>query len=201
MKGALVLALAAALSAALSLATAAPAAAPTFAKTEGAGETAPCTVVPPLSGTQFCFTRGRSFAFEAMARGGGPIVRGLGARATGFYAHSSVGLTPVLRGDVTCLNVVGNTAVFGGVLRRIANETGPRIPFVVYVVDNGEANEGDPPDLISPLSVFPENDPDRPLLPEAFPHLCPPPAPSIYGYLPVTDGNIVVQEGEISLTP
>lgn len=182
--------------------TAALAAAPEFAKTEGAGSADPCTVVPPLGGANFCFPRGRDFAFSAISRGVGPIVRGLGGHANGFYEqHNIGGVGGGFRGDVTCLNVVDNTAVFGGIIRAQANQDVDGVPFVIYVVDNGEASQGDPPDLISPLGVFPQGDPDRPLLPQAFPRVCPPPVPSIYGYLPVTDGNIVVQEGSITVGP
>ena len=188
--------------AALVIATVAAAAQPTFAKTEGAGSAGPCTVVPPLTGENFCFPRGRDFAFSAVSRGVGPVIRGLGGRANGFYSQASpIGTTLRVIGDVTCLNVVGNTAVFGGVVRpgTVTGSEAERIPFIVYVVDNGEASEGDPPDLISPMGIFPQGDPDRPLVPEQFPRLCPPPVPSIYGYLPVTNGNIVVQEGSVSL--
>lgn len=175
--------------AAAALAGAAYAAAPLLDKTEGAGTTGACTVVPPVvTGENFCFPRGRDFAFSAHQRG-------LGDRATGFYTQRSIGSTGTgFRGEVTCLNVVGETAVFGGVFRSTTGPVPERIPFIIYVVDNGNARDGDPPDLISPLGIFPQDDPDEPLLPQGFPNVCPPPGASIYGYLPVTDGNIVVED-------
>ena len=89
--------------------------------------------------------------------------------------------------------MLGDTASFAGVLDAAPNPDLVGVPFAVWVVDNGPPG-GETPDLISPLVIFPEDDPDRPLLPPAFPNVCPQPFPSLYGYYPVTDGNIVVED-------
>ena len=181
----------AALGVALAGASAAGAAAPTFSKAEGAGSFGPgCETVPPLDfpGQPICFPFGHTFEFSAVDRG--PF------HANGFYAQTVTGRPPGFRGDVTCLNVIGNTGVVGGVLTEPAAAAG--IPFVAYMVDNGPNNGTTPPDLISPLGIFPEGDVDLAFLPQGFPHVCPPPEPSIYGYFPVDQGDVVVQEGTIA---
>ena len=86
------------------------------------------------------------------------------------------------------MNAVGNTVVVGGLL------TNPRallgVPFVAYAVDNGASG-----DLVSDLGLFPDGDPDLLLLPVGFPSICPAPglAASIYGYLPVHSGGVLVR--------
>ena len=91
-------------------------------------------------------------------------------------------------GGVRCMNAVDNTVVVGGLL------TNPRalagIPFVAFAVDNGASG-----DLVSDLGLFPEGDPDLLLLPIGFPSICPAPglAASIYGYLPLQSGGVLVR--------
>lgn len=183
---ALLLAVAAA---ALSITVApATAAAPTFDSAQGAGSIAPGSCVG-----SFCLGAGREFNFSAKQLG-------FGAHATGTYHHSTlINPGPGITGRVTCLNVLANTASFGGV---ITNDPGqPEFvgtPFVVWVVDNGPADSG--LDLISPLAVFPAGDADLPLLPPGFPAICPPAFPSIYGYFPVSQGNIVVDDESPSVS-
>jgi hypothetical protein len=98
--------------------------------------------------------------------------------------------TTLFRGRVRCLNAVGNAVVVGGYL------TVPRIlagiPFVEYAVDNGISG-----DLVSDLGLFPPEDPDFVFLPVGFPNVCPTPGllASIYGYLPVQSGGVVVKAG------
>ena len=183
---------------ALVLAAAANAAVPEFDSAQGAGSIAPNSCVladpaPVVSGTTFCLTQGREFSFSAKQRG-------FGERATGFYTQRNLlNPGPGIRGEVTCLNVLGEFAVFGGIVRQSASTSLIGLPFVVYVVDNGPPGSS-PPDLISPLGTFPQNDPDRPLLPEAFPNICPPPFPSLYGYFAVDTGDIVVEDESASDT-
>ena len=177
---------------ALLFALAGSAAAPDFDSAQGAGSIAPGTCVldepAPISpGTAFCLTQGREFSFSAKQRG-------FGERATGFYTQrNAVNPGPGIRGEVTCLNVLGEFAVFGGIIRESVSSTLIGLPFVVYVVDNGPPGSS-PRDLISPLGVFPQADPDLALLPQAFPNICPPPFPSLYGYFPVSQGDIVVDD-------
>ncbi len=89
-----------------------------------------------------------------------------------FFIHS--GGTVDIRGDVTCLRVIGNRAGVGGVVRR---SNAPTIPpgtvYVLTVIDNGEGQAV--PDQISP---------DR----GTSPNECP---PRMAG-LPITHGNFVV---------
>lgn len=172
--------------AALMAATAAPAAAPEFDKAEGAGTYGPgCPVLAP-PGTEFCPATERRFSFSALQRG-------FGERASGVFTHEHVTLDGQLRrfaGQVTCLNVLGDTAVFGGNLTESPDDV--LVPFIVWVVDNGNASDGDPPDLISALQInLPE---EGPIFGVAFPNVCPHPFPSPIGYLPVTSGNIVVED-------
>ena len=86
------------------------------------------------------------------------------------------------------MNVVGKAAVVGGLLTNPPALHG--IPFVEYVVDNGASG-----DLVSDLGLFPDGDPDLLLLPVGFPSICPAPglAASIYGYLPVQSGGVLVR--------
>jgi hypothetical protein len=94
----------------------------------------------------------------------------------------------VFGGRVRCMNAVGNTVVVGGLLTSPAILAG--VPFVEYAVDNGASG-----DLVSDLGLFPEGDPDLLLLPVGFPTICPAPglAASIYGYLPVLSGGVLVR--------
>ena len=96
--------------------------------------------------------------------------------------------TTIFRGRVQCLSVVGNAMVVGGVLTQPAALGGT--PFVEYAVDNGTSG-----DLVSDLGFFPFEDPDLVFLPAGFPSICPAPGllASIYGYLPVHSGGVVVR--------
>jgi hypothetical protein len=94
------------------------------------------------------------------------------------------------RGSVRCLNVVGNAMVVGGVLSNPKILAG--VPFVEYAVDNGASG-----DVVSDMGLFPFADPDRVFLPARFPRVCPAPGllASIYGYLPLQLGGVVVKPG------
>src|SRR5919197_242516 len=98
--------------------------------------------------------------------------------------------TTLFRGRVRCLNAVGNTVVVGGYLLSPAILAG--IPFIEYAVDNGTSG-----DLVSDLGFFPPEDPDLVFLPVGFPNVCPSPGllASIYGYLPLQLGGVVVTAG------
>jgi hypothetical protein len=80
--------------------------------------------------------------------------------------------------------------VVGGVLSRPKILAG--VPFVEYAVDNGASG-----DAVSDMGLFPFDDPDRVLLPPQFPRVCPAPGllASIYGYLPLQLGGVVVKAG------
>ena len=95
--------------------------------------------------------------------------------------------TTTFRGRVWCMNVVGNAMVVGGMLTNPGILRG--VPFVEYAVDNGVSG-----DLVSDFGLFPFADPDLVFLPAEFPRVCPEPGllASIYGYLPLQRGGVVV---------
>ena len=102
-------------------------------------------------------------------------------------------------GPVTCVTVDGNRAAIGGVLTEAPGQPGISVgdPYIVYVEDNGRPGSTSA-DEISVLAILPEGDPDRPLMPPGFPDVCPS-ADSIYGYAPLTSGDITVTESSVGL--
>jgi hypothetical protein len=167
--------------AATALAAPVIAAAPAFDSATGAG-----SVAPGACAGSVCLNSGRQFAFSAHQLG-------FGRHANGTYHQSNlINPGPGITGRVTCLNAVGNAAVFAGVITDDPGQ--PEVvgaPFAVWVVDNGPANSG--LDLISPLGVYPAGDPDLASFPNGFPNVCPAPV-SPLGYFPVSQGNIVVDD-------
>jgi hypothetical protein len=122
---------------------------------------------------------------------------GESGRAAGVMERRNNVTGGTFRGDVTCMEVDGNRASIGGVLTVTSGQPGisEGDPFVLYVEDNGtlHASDGSTPDQISALSVLPPGDPDRPLMPEGFPAVCPD-ADSLYGYAALTAGDITVSD-------
>ena len=94
----------------------------------------------------------------------------------------------IFGGRIKCMTVVGNAVAVGGLLTNPPILAG--VPFVEYAVDNGTSG-----DVASDLGLFPDGDPDLALLPVGFPSICPAPglAASIYGYLPVHSGGVLVR--------
>jgi hypothetical protein len=91
-------------------------------------------------------------------------------------------------GRVLCMSIVGNAMVVGGVLNAPGILRG--VPWVEYAVDNGATG-----DLVSDMGLFPPEDDDLAFLPVGFPNVCPAPGllASIYGYLPLQLGGVVVR--------
>ena len=115
-----------------------------------------------------------------------------GGEAAGFYRHTTA--VSETEGRVTCLTAVGNTAVFGGELRRRGAPSDEEpVEFLVYVVDNDVEGESDVPDLLSPF-FFPGT-----LAQAEGQCLVPPVSPS--GYLPVLEGDIRVRDGQLTTAP
>jgi hypothetical protein len=165
---------------ALALPPAALGALPVGAK--GTGVLAPGCPIDPVAGDVFCPTDPVWFSLQAEKRP--TSIRGVMKTRWLVPGHS----TTTFSGAVKCVNTVGNAVAFGGRL------TNPRalagIPFVEYAVDNGVSG-----DLVSDLGFFPDEDVDFALLPVGFPTICPAPglAASIYGYLPVQSGDVLVR--------
>jgi hypothetical protein len=119
-------------------------------------------------------------------------------RAWGTFERRNNATGGTFAGTVTCMTVEGNRASIAGILTR---EPGAQpgisvgMPYVIYVEDSGTPGSSTP-DQISALSILPADDPDRPLMPERFPLVCPA-ADSIYGYAPLTSGDITVSESSI----
>jgi hypothetical protein len=169
------------------LASAGPAGATTVRGAKGAGVMAPGCPVDPMASDVVCPQYPLAFSLYAAAAGT--------AKPTGYYKQRSLvpgHTTTTFQSTVKCVNVVGNAAVVGGVLTWPGILAG--VPFVEYVVDNGASG-----DLASDLGLFPFGDPDLVLLPPGFPTVCPAPGllASIYGYLPLSSGDVMVRQQTI----
>jgi hypothetical protein len=167
---------------ALALAVASPVSAITLSGGKGSGVMAAGCPIDPVASDFVCPQYPITFTLYAAGVGT--------AKPTGYYKQRSLvpGRTQTTwQGTVKCLNVAGNMAAVGGVLTSPGILAG--IPFVEYVVDNGASG-----DLASDLGLFPLGDPDLVLLPPQFPTVCPTPGllASIYGYLPLSSGNVMV---------
>jgi hypothetical protein len=114
-----------------------------------------------------------------------------GTNAHGTYTQVGA----IERGQVTCVNVDGNTASVGGIIKKSSLPlVHPGEHFVIYFVDNGPPVNGVSPDLTSRPDLNPEaNDPPLETLPPDFPNSCPSPV-SPFGYTPVKSGDVIVQD-------
>ena len=117
------------------------------------------------------------------------VRRGLGGRAWGEFERRNNVTGGRLSGRVTCMTVAGNRASIGGFFTPTSGAF-PGDPFLIYVEDNGTLGTATP-DQVSALAALPPGDPDLALLPAEFPRVCPS-ADSIYGYLPLTSGDITI---------
>ena len=140
-------------------------------RARGSGTAGPCIVEGPLIG--ICLVE-RDFRFSAFTTPPGAV--------HGTYSDRVAGGARA-RGRVTCLEVDGNTAVFGGVLTG-SDPALEGIRFNVWVVDNGDPGST-PPDLISPVLI----DVDDPTFVLCGTTVSP------VGYLAVTDGDLTVTDG------
>jgi hypothetical protein len=149
----------------------------------GGGMLAPGCPIDPVAADLYCPTNPIWFSLRADMR---PRRSPVGRFMTRWVVAGTQ--RSLFAGGVGCMNVVGNTVVVGGLL------TNPRAllgtPYVAYAVDNGASG-----DLVSDLGLFPDGDPDLLLLPVGFPSICPAPglAASIYGYLPLQSGGVLVR--------
>jgi len=122
------------------------------------------------------------------------VRRGHGGRAWGEFQRRNNVTGGSFTGRVTCMSVDGIRASIGGFLISTPGQPGiaDGDPFLFYVEDNGTLGSATP-DQISALVVLPPGDPDLPLMPAGFPRICPS-ADTLYGYLPLTSGDITVAE-------
>jgi hypothetical protein len=119
-------------------------------------------------------------------------------RAWGVFERRNNLNGNTFRGTVSCLTVDGNRAVIGGMLTQQPGPVPPDdVPFVIYLEDNGPTGSATP-DQISALAIFPAGDPGLADLPPGFPYLCPS-VRSIYGYAPLTSGDITVAESGVDI--
>jgi hypothetical protein len=127
------------------------------------------------------------------------IQSGNGGEARGVMERRNNVNGGTFLGRVTCMTVDGNRAAIGGFFTRTPGQPGisDGDPFLLYVSDNGtlDGADGSDPDGISPLVALPVGDPDRELMPERFPEVCPA-ADSIYDYFPLTAGDITASDAQ-----
>lgn len=117
---------------------------------------------------------------------------------TGGGAYGTVAIgnpaTGVLNsiGELTCLDVDGNSAVAGGYIRENVNPANVGFAFFVFFKDIGRAGTGT---LDRGSATFFDR-PDSPDLPRGFPRECPPADNNAFGlgYVPFTAGNVVIHD-------
>lgn len=128
----------------------------------------------------------REFSIDAHAN---PV--GGGAYGTVAIGNPSNG-NLTLGGEVTCLEVDGNSAVAGGYVRESATPTTIGLAFFVYFKDFGRAGSGT---LDRGTATFLDL-PDSPGLPKGFPNECVPVDNNAFGfgYVPFTAGDVVVHD-------
>jgi hypothetical protein len=98
-----------------------------------------------VGGGQFLLTP-QNFGFAAQS---GPN----GEDARGHHTTRYTVLDDTFAGDVTCLTVTGNTAVYGGVVTNAGIIFAPEgSGFLIEVIDNGEPVNGQPVDLIGGIA-------------------------------------------------
>jgi hypothetical protein len=152
---------------------------------KGGGVLQPGCPVNPLAADVYCPTFPISFGVTANRDRTGRLTGGFSTRWLVPGKRSTT-----FSGRIYCMSIVGNAVVVGGLLNAPAILGG--VPFVEYAVDNGTTG-----DLVSDMGLFPYEDPDLVFLPVGFPKVCPTPGllASIYGYLPLQFGSVVVKPG------
>jgi len=165
------------------------------------GKASKATRLAPAFGSRFAHVYGGGrFGPGTFSSGGltfaNPRDFSVDARKTsaGVNGHVDYGVNAgvlLLDVDVTCLDVRGNTAAIGGIVRKSGDAEVVGDGFVMFLADNGPptsaARDRSSAAFIDPLSA--------PEWPSGFPRVCPAAngpfnAP---GYLDVHSGDIVVQ--------
>jgi hypothetical protein len=150
---------------------------------KGSGVLQPGCPTDPLAADVYCPEVPIYFSIKADRNRRGTLAGGLKTR---WMVPKRTSTT--FSGRILCMSIVGNAMVVGGVLSAPGILGG--VPFVEYAVDNGVTG-----DLVSDMGLFPPEDDDLALLPVGFPSICPAPGllASIYGYLPLQLGGVVVK--------
>jgi len=92
----------------------------------------------------------QTYSFNAIQNKNGSV--------NGHLTLDSRGQNINLQGDVTCLSIIGNQAIIGGIITHITPNSDPSFffllgqPFVIRVVDNGEG-ANDPTDMVSDVNA------------------------------------------------
>ncbi|GAA1306653.1 hypothetical protein [Saccharothrix xinjiangensis] len=109
-------------------------------------------------------------------------VEGEGGKPTGFalFRNTAEGVEERL-GGVTCVNVVGNAAIFK--IKDVGSEGGTHRQF--FVRDNGPTGEGEPTDELSAYGVPSNEAPDK----------CDKPGDDVKGKA-IKEGDVVITAGE-----
>jgi hypothetical protein len=113
----------------------------------------------------FCLPSSRSFALDAHADG-----HGNGA-VYGTWDYGPTAGPWHISGEITCMKVVGNTAIFGGLVRQSERPELLGLTFAGYVRDNGTPAAG-VPDQAS-IGWFGTSDGMAGDFPTTFPATCP----------------------------
>lgn len=128
----------------------------------GGGIFGPGCVSTPL---QFCLPNQRSFAIDAHVDGNGS------GAAYGNWEYGPTGGPWHIEGQVTCVKVVGNTAIAGGFVTGGTRSDLIGWAFAAYVRDNG-TTESATPDQAS-VGWFAPNDGAAGDWPTWYPQTCP----------------------------
>jgi hypothetical protein len=138
-----------------------------------------------LDGTRtFCSARALDISVDAHGLGtGGP--------ATGTFLSGTNGDTNGLRARVTCMTVIGNRAVVGGLITDDpSNPTFVGYGLQFYVIDNGDPGNNPTRDKVSGNEI---SSPDE--FAPGFPQHCGAPISTFTGYTDLLAGDVSIHSG------
>jgi hypothetical protein len=136
-------------------------------------------------GTQsFCAGSSRNFSLDAH----GIAPEGV---AVGTFRIGGAGDSGFSRVRITCMNVVGNSAVLGGYVVASSSPAIVGLPAFVYVIDNGGPGDSAVADKVSPLAVLDASEP----VPAGFPRKCGAPGSPFFGFTDLLAGDVSIHSG------
>lgn len=140
-----------------------------------------CFYLP--DGTQtFCSAIDLDMNIDVHGSGSGP--------ATGTFLSGTDGGTNASRTRITCMTVVGNQAVVGGIITSdAANPQAVGDEMLFYVVDNGGPGNA-PLDKMSPRLIYTPAE-----FTPGFPSSCGSPTSNVGGYADVHAGDVSIHGG------